>query len=202
MKAQQMRLQNAGFDMQPAVRLRRPIQTPEGEKTVCATVVRTKPGVMAEARVQMLTHETPELIWLPEYSQHANAADGLTDLMIVSEDSKEKADLYGQFINCPHVKEGNIYAVSMPRGRMTFASPEAADNILPDLSIPAMPFIAAVGIRSADLEKTKSVLKDNGVTPIIQTDKLLCVAPADGVGAYIVFHSADIDSIWALLSES
>lgn len=202
MAAQQQRLEDAGFDLQPAVRLRRPIQTPEGERTVRATVVRTKPGVMAEARVQMLTHETPELIWLPEYSQHPNAADALTDLMIVSENSKDKAGLYGRLTNNPYAKEGDLYTVSMPRGRMTFATPDIAETLLLNFSLPSLPYIAAVGIRSEDMEKTRIALNDNGVTPLLDNETLICVGPADGVGAYIIFHSAKVENIWRQLSQS
>jgi hypothetical protein len=122
--------------------------------------------------------------------------------MIVSEDSKDKADQYGRLTNSPYAEEGVLYTVSMPRGRMTFATPEVAVTLLPNLRIPSIPFIAAVGIRSEDMEKTKAALKDNGVTPLVDKQKLLCVDPEDGVGAHIIFHSGDVENVWTVLSES
>lgn len=194
---QRNRLLEAGFDMQPTVRLRRSIQTPEGEKTVRASVLRTKPGVMAEGRVQMLTHETPELIWLPGYSQHPNAADALTDLLIVSEDASKKAKRYARFTNRSVTAGKGADTVSLARGRLTFATPKAAEVILPALKVPALPYIAAVGIRSTDLNQTRNVLRERGITPLTESDTAICVGPKDGVGAYIVFHSPNVESIWS-----
>ncbi len=200
MEAQRDRLLEAGFDMQPTVRLRRSIQTPEGEKTVQASVLRTKPGVMAEGRVQMLTHETPELIWLPGYSQHPNAADALTDLLIISEDASIKAEQYARFTNRSVIAGKGIEAVSLARGRLTFSTLKAAETILPDLKVPSLPYMVAVGIRSADLNQTRSALNERGITPLTESDTVICVSPNDGVGAYIVFHSLNVEPIWSHLS--
>lgn len=196
MEHQTRRLLEAGFDLQPPVRLRRPIQTPEGEKTVRVTVLRTKPGVMAEARVQILTHETPELIWLPEYSHHPNRTDALSDLLLISKDAGEKAALYGRFTDCPVLDADGLTVVSLSRGRLSFATPENAAAILPGLQIPSLPFIAAVALRSADLTETRQVLNERGVDPLTANGSVIVVGPQDGVGAYIVFHASGVDSVW------
>ncbi len=199
MAYQERRLVEAGFDLQPPVKLRRPIQTPEGEKTVRVTVLRTKPGVMTEARVQMLTHETPELIWLPEYSNHPNRTQALSDLLLISEDAGEKAALYARFTDCPVLTENGLGVVSLSRGRLSFAAPEAAAAVLPQLQIPSLPYIGAVALRSADLDQTRQVLAERGVTPLAANQAILVVGPQDGVGAYIVFHAPGVDSVWLQL---
>jgi hypothetical protein len=200
MASQRRRMMAAGFEVQPTVRLRRPIQTPEGEKTVRASVVRVKPGVMAEGRVQMLTHETPELIWLPRYSDHPNAADALTALLIVSEDAESKARQYARLTGGEPVCEGDVHTVTLARGHLTFASPESAQTILPELAIPSLPYIGAVAIRSADLGRTRKALRDRGVKPLVENEAVVWVHPGDGVGAYIVFHSAETDAVWTRLT--
>lgn len=196
MQYQARRLAEAGFDLQAPVRLRRPIQTPEGEKTVRVTVVRTKPGVMTEARVQMLTHETPDLIWLPEYSRHLNRAEALTDLLLISDDADEKAAIYGRYTDCPVLDQDGLKSVSLSRGHLGFAVPAKAASILPSLQIPRSPCIAAVALRSADLNETRRILNERGVTPLVDNAPLLVVGPRDGVGAYIVFHAPGVDSVW------
>jgi len=190
------RLAEAGFDLQAPVRLRRPIQTPDGEKTVRVTVVRTKPGVMTEARVQMLTHETPELIWLPEYSRHLNRAEALTDLLLISDDADEKSAHYGRFTDCPVLEQDGLKRVSLSRGHLGFAVPAKAASIFPSLQMPRPPCIAAVALRSADLNETRRVLNERGVTPLVDSAPLLVVGPRDGAGAYIVFHAPGVDSVW------
>jgi hypothetical protein len=197
--AQRNRLLEAGFDMQTTVRLRRSVQTSKGEKTVQASVLRTKPGVMAEGRVQMLTHETPELIWLPGYLQHPNAADAITDLLIISDDASNKAEQYARFTNGSVITREGVDAVGLARGRLTFATPKAAETILPELKLPSLPYIAAMGIRSVDLNQTRSALNERGITPLAETDALICVSPKDGVGAYMVFHSHNVENVWSHL---
>jgi len=196
MEEQRNRILSAGFDLQPTVRLRRPIQTAEGEKTVRATVVRVKSGVMSESRVQMLTHGTPELIWLEDYSNHPNQAEALTDLLLISDEPMNKADQYARFTGGVILQEDDVWVVSLPRGRMTFSSPDTADKILPGLNIPSLPYIAALSIRSGDFEKTNRHMQSQGIKPASANDTMLCIGPEEGLGAYLVFHAHGIDPVW------
>ncbi len=200
MEAQRNRILAAGFDLQPTVRLRRPIQTPDGEKTVSATVVRVKPGVMSESRVQMLTHETPELIWLPDYSNHPNQAEALVDLFLISDEPEEKAGQYARFTGGHILLEDDAHVVSLLRGRMTFSSPDAALKILPGLKIPSLPFIAALSIRSADITKTRQYMQTQDIKPVSTKEGLVCIGPEEGLGAYLFFHAPGIDPVWNRIS--
>ena len=202
MEEQRNRILAAGFDLQPTVRLRRPIQTAEGEKTVRATVVRVKPGVMSESRVQMLTHETPELIWLEDYSDHPNQAEALTDLFLISDEPMNKADQYARFTGGLILQEDDLWVVSLPRGRMTFSSPDTANKIFPGLNIPSLPYIAALSIRSGDLEKTNRYTQSQGIKPVSVNDTTVCIGPEEGLGAYLVFHAhrIGIDPVWNRIS--
>lgn len=198
--AQEARLRAAGFALQPTVKLRRPIQTPAGDRTLHVTVVRAMPGVFPEGRVQMLTHETPELIWQPQAIRHPNRADALTDVLLVSEDADAKAERFGRFTAGAVAAEGACRVVSLPRGRMTFASPAAAARLLPRFSPPSLPFTAAVAIASADLDETRRALATRGVTPVADTPEALCLGPADGMGAYLVFHRGGLEPVWPHLA--
>jgi hypothetical protein len=198
--SQKSRLEKSGFPMQPAVRLRRPIQTGDGEQTVQVSVIRTEPGVMAEARVQMLTHETPELIWLPEYSTHPNRTDALSDLLLISDDAPQKAERYSRFTDCPLSRNADLNILSLSRGSLTFATPKAAETFLPRIQIPDLPYMAAVVLRSGDLAETRGVLEAHGVKPLRESDKIIVVGPEDAAGAYMIFHAPNIESIWSCLA--
>jgi len=199
MTRQSERLVKAGFALQPTVRLRRAIQTDAGEKTVRVTVIRTQPGVMEEGRVQMLTHETPELIWLPRYSSPPNRVDALTELFFISEHPEKKAGIYAKFTACPVGGVRGLHTVELSRGRLTFTDPDTAAGLLPGLSIPGLPYIAAVVLRSADLDETRRYLKKNGVRPLSSSDAVVVVGPKEGLGAYLVVHAAGVDSVWSHL---
>src|SRR5207248_462736 len=95
--AQSARLSVAGFAMQPLVQLRRWKDTPQGRKQLAFDVLRTRPGVMAEGRVQWSLSRTPELAWLPGTTEHPNAADALTDVLICVADPAEAAERYARY---------------------------------------------------------------------------------------------------------
>ncbi|MFH1934867.1 MAG: VOC family protein [Pseudomonadota bacterium] len=199
MEAQRERLFDTGFEPQPTLRLRRPIETQDGQKTVRATVVRAKPGIMPEGRVQMLCHETPELIWRSGYTDHENKADALTDIVIISDDPDGTMDRYALFTGCQGMTRDNLRVVSLARGCLTFASPKAAASFLPGLKIPDLPYIAAVGLRSTDLAATRKVLKKHDVTLAVNNETVICIESGDGMGAYVVFHAPDKESSWPFI---
>jgi len=199
MDAQVARLTEMGLPPQPVVHLRREVETDAGPKTVRATVVRAQPGTMPEGRVQMLMHGTPDLIWRDGFCRHANAVDALTDMLIVEADPLEAVARFQRFTGRTSVGEGAVSAIPFDRGRLTFADPAAACGLLPGLDLPSLPFEAAAALRSADLAATRSALAAGGVEPLVDRDDVICVGPADGLGAYLVFHAHDVDSVWGRL---
>jgi len=196
---QEARIRQAGFELQSTVRLRRPVQTPAGDRTLHVTVLRAAPGVFPEGRVQMLTHETPELIWQPDSLRHPNRADALTDVLLVSGDARDKAARFARFTGGAAGPEGEGWVVSLARGRMTFAPPEAAARLLPRFAPPSLPYTAAVAIASADLDETRRLLASRGIRPLADAPEALCLGPEDGIGAYLVFHREGVAPVWPRL---
>lgn len=194
--SREARLLAAGFDLQPTVKLRRPVQTPAGDRTLHVTVVRAQPGVFPEGRVQLLTHETPELIWQPGADRHPNRADALTDVLLVCEDARAKAERFARFTGGCLAPEEDHWVVSLDRGRLSFATPQAAGRLLPAFAPPALPYTAALAIASADLGCTRAALADRGVRPLLDREGLVCLGPADGAGAYILFHALGAMPVW------
>lgn len=181
------RIRAEGLELQPTVSLRRPIETPEGEATVGFTVLRTAPGVMAEGRVQYCQHLTPEHVWRSGMSDHANAAEALTEMLIVAQDVEETVRRYERFSLRPASHENGAAALELDRGRLLISSTDVAAGRLPGLRIPSLPYCAAVTLRSSDLDRTAQVLAANGVEPVKQLPGLLTIGPEDGLGAWIIF---------------
>ncbi|MCY3754903.1 MAG: VOC family protein [Alphaproteobacteria bacterium] len=182
-----------GTDMRPTVFLRRPL---EDGRIVRATVRRATAAAMPEGRVQLLTHETPELIWLPGMDRHANAARALTGYLQIVADPEEAAERYARFANRPARRSGPVFEIALDRGRFALAGPDALGALLPDATRPPLPFAAAVGIESADLDRTRFLLANAGITIHGRPDRLL-VPPSEGLGAWIDFHRAGAPPLWA-----
>lgn len=181
-----------GTDMRPTVFLRRPL---EDGRIVRATVRRATAEAMPEGRVQLLTHETPELIWLPGMDRHANAARALTGYLQIVADPEEAAERYARFADRPARRLGPVFEIELDRGRFALAGPDALGALLPDAASPSLPFAAAVGIESADLDRTRFLLTNAGITIHGRPNRLL-VPPAEGLGAWIDFHHPGAPPLW------
>ncbi len=182
-----------GTAMRPTVFLRRPL---EDGRIVRATVRRATAGAMPEGRVQLLTHETPELIWLPGMYRHANAARALTGYLQMVADPEEAAERYARFAGRPARKLGPVFEIALDRGCFALAGPDALGALLLDTTHPPPPFGAAVGIESADLDRTRFLLANAGITVHGRPDRLL-VPPQEGLGAWIDFHRPGAPPLWA-----
>src|SRR3546814_5547881 len=75
---------------------------------------------MPEGRVQYCGHETPDLVWLPEWIRHPNSAEALTDFLIVAADPAEAAHRFATFAGRRFREEdGGLFAIGLDRGRIT-----------------------------------------------------------------------------------
>ena len=180
-------------EMRPTVFLRRPL---EDGRIVRATVRRATAEAMPEGRVQLLTHETPELIWLPGMDRHANAARALTGFLQIVANPAEAADRYARFANRPARRTGPVFEVALDRGCFALAGPDALGALLPDATHPPPPFGAAVAIESAELDRTRFLLANAGIAVHGRPDRLL-VPPQEGLGAWIDFHRPGAPPLWA-----
>jgi hypothetical protein len=201
MAAQRRRLVNAGFAMQRIVNLRRRVATVDGERQMAYSVLRTEPGEMAEGRVQMLTNHTPELLWTPGSAVHDNRVDALTQLLVCVRDPVEAVLRYGRFCGRGVSGDEQIAIVALERGDILLVSASRAVSMLPDLTLPDLPYIAGIALRSADLEATRRVLTREAIKTPFATDELICVGPVDALGAYLLFHARSVDAPWQALAQ-
>ena len=182
-----------GTAMRPTVFLRRPLA--DG-RIVRATVRRAAAEAMPEGRVQLLTHETPELVWLPGMDRHANAARALTGFLQIAADPEEAAGRYARFTGRPARRLGPVFEIALDRGRVALAGPDALRALLPGAAQPPPPFGAAVGIESADLGRSRAALAAAGAAFHERPGRLL-VPPQEGSGAWIDFHRPGAPPVWA-----
>jgi len=204
MPSERERLIANGFAMQPLLALRRRVHTPEGERLTDICVLRTEPGVMTEGRVQLATNHTPELFWTAGSTVHANAVDALTSIFLCVEDPIEAAARYVRFTGRPAREHAGLHIVELDRGSLVLTGPEWANRLFPRFAPPSMPFMAALALRSCDLSRTDMALTAGSVSPVLAKEHLRLVGPAEGLGAYVLFHSPALNStdVWAHLSEA
>jgi hypothetical protein len=186
------RLRETGFAPEAPIALRRPMPLDDGgEGTAAFSVIRLPSDAMAEGRVQVLSQDTPDVVWQPSVTADENGLDMLSGLLICAEDPEEAAIRYERFTGCARTAAGNGFRIALDRGQISICTPADCAKILPGIHIPSMPFIAAASIRSADLPGTRSFLAARDVPLLADESGRVAVDPRAGMGASFVFHAAD-----------
>ena len=137
MQRQRERLTAAGFAMQPIVELRRRDRTLPGTPEVHFSVLRPRPGVMMEGRIQWVKPHTPDMVWRPDTITTENGADGLTDILLCVDDPAGVAARYGRYLGRDPILRGGLQVIALARGGVVFADAAQAAKTLPDFHPPS-----------------------------------------------------------------
>ena len=181
------RLDAEGFGPQPVANLRRPMPVDGGgEEEAGFSVLRVLPGTMAEGRMQILRHETPDVVWQPSTIARDNGVSGLSGVVICTDDPAEAADRYARFTGRGH--EGA--RIVLDRGSLDFVTPAGLARAIPAARPPSLPFIAAAILESPDLTVTWRFFKAAGVPVEALSDGVIAVAPEFAMGAWLVVRAA------------
>lgn len=199
MPRERARLVDASFAMQDVVELKRRDRTLPGEPQVHFSVLRPQPGVMAEGRIQWVRPHTPDVVWRAETITTENGAEGLTDTLICVEDPAGVAARYGRYVGREPLARGGRHVLPLERGGLVFVDPAGAAKLLPDFRPPSLPFMAGQALR-ADLALTRAVLSRSGIKPVAESDNVICIGPANALGAYMLFHAPQVSDPWAALA--
>ncbi|RIX49755.1 MAG: VOC family protein [Rhodocyclales bacterium GT-UBC] len=89
-------LVTAGFQVQPVQRFSRPVEIDGESSAAVFQTVRLLPGQFPAGRIYFCQHETPELVWRPEWLHHQNDVSGIEQLTIVSRAPAEAARRYAE----------------------------------------------------------------------------------------------------------
>jgi hypothetical protein len=185
------RLGAAGFPVRPLVRMQRPVETESGPATAAFTIARVEHGVMAEGRVQVLTHRTENAVWQPRWLTHPNGAIGLTEVLIAVADVDEAAKRFARFTGCPVVANAAGRAITLDRGRVQIMDTAAFTGLLPKVEVPSLPFIGAYAILVVSLDGAEQALRARGTTPRRHGALLIAPFPRElGLGAWLFVETA------------
>ncbi len=196
--AARSRLEVGGFQPLPTVDLQRTVETVNGEDTARFSVVRVPPGVMPEGRVQVCCHHTPDVLWQDRWLGHPNHVMAITDVLLCVTDPDEAAGRFARFAGLEAQSlPTEAWRLETARGALTFAAPDLTRKLLPGTEIPALPFIAAIGLKTADLGRTRDWLNGASVTTAEPADGVIVVGAADALGATIAFSGLCCSPPWS-----
>ena len=142
------RLRRAGLAIPGVAPLERPVDDEGGP---LARFTRIPLPDAPEGRVQLIRHETPELLWQPRWLDHPNRAAALDCVVLASAEPAASAARLSRLAGLalePDPAGG--YALPLPRGRVRIVSPGGLADLLPGVTPPALPFIAGIVLRTED----------------------------------------------------
>ena len=185
--AEARRLDEAGFAPHPVAHLRRPMPLDGGgEGEAAFSVLRVPPGTMAEGRMQILRHETPDLVWQPSAIARENAISGLSGVLVCTADPAEAAHRHARFTG----RKTDGAGIALDRGRLDFVDPGGLARLIPGARPPSLPFIAAAVLESADLAATRRFLEATGIPIAALPGGAIAVSPQYAMGAWIAVRAA------------
>lgn len=187
-KARHAALAAAGLDPAPIARIERTQATSDGDQDIRASIVRLQPGAWPEGRVQMVFPEmSPDKMWHPSLVRHPNAADRLSELLLVSDDPSKRARQFAAFTGRNVRQNGPFQVLELDRGRLCITDKAGLERTLPGTPLPALPYIAAAALGCSHLAVTQGLFEQRGIAFRSRAGALL-VGPMDALGANLIFH--------------
>lgn len=190
------RLRRGGVDIPGIAHLERPVDKPDGPR---ARFSRLPWPDAPEGRLQLIQHHTPELMWQPHLLDHANKADLLEELILVSPNPAESGARLSRLTGLPLEPgaEGG-FVLRFPGGagvagpnapamesRVSLLPPEALPAVLPGVEIPSLPFLAGFVVRTSDGNAAVARLLAGKAVEL--PGGRLMVPPSLAAGAALVF---------------
>ena len=188
------RMQAAGIPIPGVAWLERPVDAPDGPR---AKFARLPLPDAPEGRVQLIQHLTPELIWQPRWMNHANRADALVAVIVVSDAPAETATRFSRLCGLPFQPDpAGGFQLRLPGGAgvagprapametlVRILPPDALATVLPGVPVPTLPYMAGLVVRTDDGNAAVRAL----ALPLVAVADGLMVPPALAGGAALVF---------------
>lgn len=166
------RLQNEGIKTTGVVNLQRDVDTLEGVRSARFSATGIDSESTPEGQIQAAFHHTPEFIHQERYLSHPNKVIGLSDVVLCSDNPEELTQRYVKFTGYASKKHNNVNVIKLPLSRLTIVGRDNIENILPGVTVPAVPSIVGVGYKSTDLNKVREILEKNEVQYTQKNNKI------------------------------
>lgn len=183
------RLAATGIKTSGVIPLERDIDTPEGVRTARFERVQFAPDDSPEGYIQVARHLTPQYIYQPRYTAHANGCTALSDTIVVADDLERFAAKYTRYLGVAPVRDGGALRFGFSLvGRLTLIDYRDVRQWLPGTLLPPLPGIAAVAFRMPDLAAQRARLAAAGFA-VREVGARLLVSAEEACGVAVLFEA-------------
>src|SRR3954454_11569044 len=96
---------SAGLPILPVQSFSRPVQLDGARQDARFRTTRLDPAKIAMGRVYFCEHQTPELVWRPEWQSHPNGARAITRVIVATGNPHQTASLFSTLFGDESVSE-------------------------------------------------------------------------------------------------
>ncbi|MBL6953270.1 MAG: VOC family protein [Alphaproteobacteria bacterium] len=170
----------------------RPVKLADGEADAAFRTVAVRPGIFPGGRVYYCEHGTPELVWRPEWQNHGNGAQSISEFVVASTDHQQEAENFARLLHSKVDGAGDSLGVAYKGGHISVMTPAAYGERYGALASPMAgrsSFFGALVFRSDSLDKIRGIVAGmaNPVPTIDEADRVVVRQPAfDSVLEFIV----------------
>jgi catechol 2,3-dioxygenase-like lactoylglutathione lyase family enzyme len=166
--------------------LERPIEEEGQTRLARFEIVDFPEEALPEGHFFAIRHVTPDLLWKPALLAHPNGALALDALTVAVAKPDDFARRLGRLLSVtPRAEDGLVLELAAGRVRVVGADWLAAR--VPGVA-PALPYIAGIGLRVADLGRTAALLAANGVAHRRESGSIM-IDPGQACGAFLEFRT-------------
>ena len=122
-------MQQRGVPVEPLASFARPVMLADGPRDARFRVIRVSGDEVQNGRTFFCHHDTPDMIWRPEWQSHPNGVIGIVEFVIASQQPARTAALYERMFG-----PGLLNAVP---GGVSFAAGAATVSVLDPATIAA-----------------------------------------------------------------
>ena len=181
------RFREQGIPCSDIKNFQRNVQTDKGEQTMRARTISFPPEMIPEGLLQVAQHDTPELVFQPQFMVHSNGAVALSELILCCENPKEYVNKYERLTDSKAVKmEDDYFIIELGHSKIIVIAVERLVEIVPNCAPPAIPFMAAFTVETSNLQLTRNALLKNGI-PFTEKGGHVIINADDAGGCAVIF---------------
>jgi catechol 2,3-dioxygenase-like lactoylglutathione lyase family enzyme len=181
-----------GYEVDPPRDLARPVHLPEGAREARFINVGFPPIAPQAIGFFACQHLTRDLVWRPEWEQHANGAERVSEIIVAHPSPVDlKATYVGLHGETAVRADRDGLVVTLGGDKISFLAPQAFEKRFPTIAVPSdlseAGWFAGATLRVRSLDKVASVLAAAGIAATRAPAGSLIVAPSEAANTLLEF---------------
>jgi len=180
-------LESRGVAAERPLHFDRPVATEAGSEAARFSVVLLPGGATPAIPAFFCQHHTPELVWLPSFQRHANAARSIAGITVMVDRPEDHLAAYERLLGSArvHPRPGGITLALGPTQVWLVGRGYAESRLARHLAGPERPLGLTIGV--SNLDTTRRILAANGVPYATFGRRSILVEPTFASGAFLEF---------------